>query len=150
MLVILLHAAASALTPQILQHAAPVVSAAVAPTAFAAVAPTPSGPASSFLLAAFDLFPGVEFFRDGVDAYYFIIASVLLAQFARTTFTQVIDDAKDYDRRGELANQMMQEKRKRERAEARDAVRKGDMAYERLQAEKASREKKKSGWKLFD
>ena len=85
-----------------------------------------------------------------MDAYYFIIASVLLAQFARTTFTQVIDDAKDYDRRGELANQMMQEKRKRERAEARDAVRKGDMAYERLQAEKASREKKKSGWKLFD
>lgn len=109
----------------------------------AVVAADPVGSDSSLLLA--DL--GFTLFRDGVDAYYFLLLTPIILQAAFKATKSVITDAKDYDRRGALANQMMQEKRKRDRAAARQAVRKSEPAtYRRMEAERASREKKKRGW----
>jgi len=92
----------------------------------------------------------VGFGRDPVDVYYLAVAIVAIGYAVKQFVTTTIDDAKDYDRRGEMANAMAAEKRKRDRASARERVQKEDMAYERLQAERGERETKRAGWKVFE
>ena len=92
----------------------------------------------------------VDFGRDPVDVYYLVVAIVAIGYAAKQFVTTTIDDAKDYDRRGDMANAMAAEKRKRDRASALERVQKEDMAYERLQAERGERETKRAGWKVFE
>ena len=89
-------------------------------------------------------------FGDNVyDYYYGFLALLFLGNVIKNAVPKAIEEAKDYDRRGELANKMAAEARKRDRAAALEATKRSDPAYERLQAEKRSRETKKSGWKVF-
>lgn len=87
--------------------------------------------------------------RDPVDYYYLLIVVGALGYYGKQLVTSTIDEAKDYDRRGELANAMAAEQRKRERAAAREAVKQSDPAYRRLQAEAEQRATKRDGWKQF-
>ena len=124
------------------EHGAPQVAAKFAPglrsagVAFSAAA-TPS--------AAFAL--DFDFVRDPVDAYYAVVAIVGILYLVNRAGGQAIEDAKDYDRRGELANKMAQEARRRDvaarRREVLDTLR-------RMEAEKGQRAERKQGWKIFD
>ena len=87
--------------------------------------------------------------RDPVDAYYFLLATGAIAFFAYKSAVGAVEDAKDYDRRGAMANKMAEEAKRRERAEALARTKRSDPAYERLQAEKRMREDSRSKWKLF-
>ena len=49
-----------------------------------------------------------------------------------------------------MANQMREEMKKRERAEALEATKRNDPAFERLEAERKMREGRKEKWTQFD
>ena len=88
---------------------------------------------------------------DPVDYYYAFLAGCGAAYYLFNRGKGAIEDAKAYDRRSDLSNKLLQESRKRERAEARDAMRKREPAtYARLQAEANERGRKKGFWKVFD
>ena len=92
-----------------------------------------------------------ELVRDPVDAYFLLIAIVAIGYFVKQTAQRTIDEAADYDRRGMLANEMMAEAKRRDRAAARQALLESEPeTLRRLQAERESRDKKRSGWKIFD
>ena len=64
----------------------------------------------------------------------------------------LLQDAKDFDRRGELANRAAAEMKKRERKEntLTNFLKRSEPAtYDRLQKESEERARKKGGWKLF-
>ena len=85
-----------------------------------------------------------------MDVFYGIAATIAIVKFVTSSGQQAIENAKDYDRRGELANKMAEEKRKRDRAAARQKVKESEpLVYARMQAEQKARENKKSGWKIF-
>jgi hypothetical protein len=88
---------------------------------------------------------------DAVDYYYGLLLAAGLAWVAVNSGKQLIQEAKSFDERGAMANQMAAEKRKRDRVERREAVRKSEPAtYARMQEEAAQRADKKSKWKVFD
>jgi len=88
--------------------------------------------------------------RDPVEAYYALLAIGGILFLVQRAGAAVIEDAKSYDERGSMANAMLEEKRKRDRAAARDEVRKSEPeVYNRMQAEKKQRTDKKGGWKFF-
>jgi HAMP domain-containing protein len=88
--------------------------------------------------------------RDPTDAYYLVVTVAALSFFAWKSFTQTIEDAKDYDRRGEMANKMAAEMRKNEVAARRQKVLEAEpLVYERMQQEAKDRANKRAGWKNF-
>ena len=128
------------------EHGASQVAAKFAPglrsagVAFSAAA-TPS--------AAFAL--DFDFVRDPVDAYYAVVAIVGILYLVNRVGGQAIEDAKDYDRRGELANKMAQEARRRDVAARRREVLDAEPeTLRRMEAEKGQRAERKQGWKIFD
>ena len=91
-----------------------------------------------------------DFARDPVDAYYGLVALVGLVYVVQQTAKGLIDDAKDYDRRGELANAMAKEAKKREReARRQDVLESEPETLRRMEAEKKQRGSKREGWKFF-
>ena len=104
----------------------------------------------SFTLASVDIDIFFIHLRDPVDVYYFAIAVAATLYFVSKAVGNVVSEAKGYDERGEMANQMLREKKKRERAEAREYTKRNDPAYERLQAEAKQRAERKAKWKVFD
>lgn len=87
---------------------------------------------------------------DAVDVYYSVLAVGAIAFFASKAVKGTIDEAKSYDERGAMANQMREEMKKRERAEALEATKRNDPAFERLEAERKMREGRKEKWTQFD
>ena len=87
---------------------------------------------------------------DAVDVYYSVLAVGAIAFFASKAVKGTIDEAKSYDERGAMANQMREEMKKRGRAEAREATKRNDPAFERLEAERKMREGRKEKWTQFD
>ena len=85
--------------------------------------------------------------QDYTDLYYLLVGLAALGFFIKNSVVTVVDEAKAYDERGAMANQMMAEAKKRERAEALQRTKENDVAYERLQAEAKQRAEKKSGWR---
>lgn len=86
------------------------------------------------------------FLRDPVDVWYAVVFLFVAVKLLTSAGKEVITEAKDADRRGQMANQMRAEALKRDRAARREEVKRNDPAYERLQAEKEQRNKKRSGW----
>lgn len=92
-----------------------------------------------------------DFVRDPVDAYYAVVAIVSILYLVNRAGGQAIEDAKDYDRRGELANKMAQEARRRDVAARRQEVLEAEPeTLRRMEAEKGQRAERKQGWKIFD
>ena len=89
------------------------------------------------------------FLRDPVDLYYGAILAVSLVLWAKQSFQNTIKEAKDYDRRGKLANDLAREARKRNVAARRQEMLDEDPATARLVAERRQRERKQGGWKVF-
>merc|ERR1711924_167470 len=117
---------------------APFAAAAASAASAATVAPPTS------LLLAMDYY-------DNVNLYYSVIAAIGASYLIFNSVTGVVEEAKDYDRRGAMANQMAAEKKKRDRKVAREKVKKSEpFTYARMQKEKGEREEKRSGWKVFD
>merc|ERR1740117_470936 len=128
---------------------------AVAPLPASAVSQHLAGPLSDVTLALASrgdgsqgLFASIT--RDPTDVYYGLVALVGLFYLAKNVGSSVIEEAKDADRRGDLANKARDNMKKRERAGKLDKVKRNDPAYERLQQEAKQRENKKKGWKIFD
>jgi len=108
---------------------------------------TATGAAVSTLLASEGLLASIT--RDAVDVYYLVILIAVVVYYGYKYLTNVVEEAKDYDRRGSLANAAAAELKKRERAAKREAVKRNDVAYERLQAEAEQRANKRANWKQF-
>ena len=123
------------------------LAAVVVPTAANAQAATPTvANTAALLISSTDL----QLFRDPTDVYYAFLAVVGLGYVAKNAFNGLIENAKEYDARGATANKLLADTKRRDRAAARDKVRRNDVAYERLQREAKDREQKKKGWKVFD
>lgn len=88
--------------------------------------------------------------RDPTDVYYGVLVLIGLFFLVKNLGSAAIDDARDFDRRSELANKARADFKKRERADRLDKVKRNDPAYDRLQQEANERSKKKKGWKVFD
>ena len=92
-----------------------------------------------------------DFVRDPVDAYYAVVVIVGILYLVNRAGGQAIEDARDYDRRGELANKMAQEARRRDVAARRREVLEAEPeTLRRMEAEKGQRAERKQGWKIFD
>ena len=132
--------------------AAPVSTLAVA-AAFAAaqthVAAASATEGASVLLADFGVVGGVNFFRDPIDAYYALVLLGGVGFWFSTTSQKAVEEIKEADRRGPLANKMAAEAKRRERAGRLQAVKAEDPAYDRLQQEAKERARKREGWKIF-
>jgi hypothetical protein len=103
---------------------------------------------TSLNMASLLLDLGILQLREPVDVYYFFIAVGLTIYGGKKLVTGTIDEAKSYDDRGAMANAMIKEKKKRERAEALDRTKRNDPAYERLQAEARERADRRAKWKV--
>ena len=133
--------------------------AAVAPLLAAAPFPASAavshGPLSDVTLALAGRGDGSEgllasITRDPTDVYYGVLVLIGLFFLVKNLGSAAIDDARDFDRRSELANKARADFKKRERADRLDKVKRNDPAYDRLQQEANERSKKKKGWKVFD
>lgn len=90
--------------------------------------------------------------RDFDDVYYGLLLVAALVWVGQKVVSGLLQDAKDFDRRGELANRAAAEMKKRERKEntLTNFLKRSEPAtYDRLQKESEERARKKGGWKLF-
>ena len=91
-----------------------------------------------------------DFVRDPVDGYYAVIAIAGIVYVAKNAGQKAIDEAKEIDRRGALANKMAEEARRRDVADRRQEVLEAEPeTLRRMQAEKQQRSERKKGWKVF-
>lgn len=124
------------------------------PAASTGLASTPlaSAPLAQFAVEVYSAPTTLTLARefDAVDIYYSALAIGALAFFGSKAVQGTIDEAKSYDERGAMANEMRAEMKKRERAQAREAVKRNDPAYERLEAERKMRESRREKWTKFD
>lgn len=92
-----------------------------------------------------------QMLRDPVDAWYALLTVGAVVYFGRKALVGVFEEARAYDERGAMANKMMEETKRRERAEKREAVKQEEpFVYRRMQAEAKERANKRDGWKVFD
>ena len=91
----------------------------------------------------------LDLYRRSKDEYFEMPEHLKGCKLRQELF-YAVDQVEESRNTIKLANKMAEEKRKRDRAAARQKVKESEpLVYARMQAEQKARENKKSGWKIF-